>query len=217
MFKENLLKDALRFYAGQHVLDRVLDKGPAALLMDHEARTMTMLWIDVRGFTKVDESLSPEMLYAAIGEHQQRVFACIGRHGGTVDSLVGDATLATWDKAASADYAKLALQCAEELVRVTDPAQFGIKVNIGLHTGRVLLGNIGTPARARFTVLGDAVNLASRLCSRCPGFGVSTLFTEATLQASGNAMPARELETIRVKGMDDPVRLFTLESTAQPA
>jgi adenylate cyclase len=210
MFKEKLLKDALRLYAGQHVLDRVLQQGQDALQLASETRQMTVLWIDIRGYTDVTLELTPQKLRHAIVEHHQRVLQCIERHGGLVDGFVGDSVLALWGVADSVDHARSALACANELLGITDPAEAGIRVIIGLESGPVHLGNFGTPDRAKFTVMGDTVNLANRLCLRCVEYNVSALFTDATLALAGDIVPVSHVENIRIKGRDGLIGLYTL-------
>jgi len=211
MFKEQLFRDALRLYAGQHVLDRVEQLGRDALRLQSGPRHMTIMWIDIRGFAKVDLALPREKLWAAVNAHQQRVVDCMARYGGIVDNLIGDAVLACWGMQGPGNHAVLALNCAAELIQVTDPAETGIIAEIGLDTGTVGLGNFGTPERCKYTVMGDVVNLASRLSTRCSQYEVQVLLSEAVLAHAGDAArPARLVDTLRIKGKEGTTDIFTL-------
>ncbi|HEY4371710.1 MAG TPA: adenylate/guanylate cyclase domain-containing protein [Burkholderiales bacterium] len=219
MFKEQLLKDALRLYAGQHVLDRVLREGRQALEYTTVRQVMTVMFIDFADIFPADFSgLTPDMLRSWRQGHHELVAECVAEHEGIVDTLMGDAVIAHWGMTPQVDHAALALRCAEKLqaeVSAIDAHHQarglpGRRLMMGIHSGMVDLGNHGTPNRARYTVMGDAVNLASRLANRCNEYRVPALLTDAALALAGNAVATSEVDAIRVKGKDGKVTLHTL-------
>jgi adenylate cyclase len=220
MFREKLLQDALRHYAGQHVLDRVLREGRGALEYTAQRQVMTMLFIDVAGIFPDNQTppFQPGTLRSWLLDYQTLVCRSIEEYHGTVDGFIGDAVMAHWNMLPQVDHAALALRCAEHLVSsiaALSAAQQtkglpGMRPLIGIHSGQVDLGNHGTRDRMRFTVMGDAVNLAFRLCGRCYQYGVPVLLTDASLALAGNAVATSEVDTIRIKGKDNPIKLYTL-------
>jgi adenylate cyclase len=225
MFKEKLLLDALRLYAGQHVLDRVLHQGREALAYTSQRQVMTLMFLDMQGMFP-DEALplKPESLRPWLLGWHTLISRCIGEFRGTLDSFIGDAVIAHWNMLPQTDHAALALSCAERLVASINDhsaAQVakglpGMRRLIGIHSGMVDLGNHGTLERMRYSVMGDTVNLASRLCGRCSQYGVATLLTDSCLVLAGNAVATSAVDTIRVKGNDKPVKIYTLGSAYIP-
>lgn len=222
MFKEKLLEDAVRFYLGQHVLDRLLRDGRKAMELGAERRLMSLLWIDIRGFGEISEHVDWNKLIATLNDYRARVLDCVSRHNGIVDGFVGDSMLAYWDMPPGVNHAALALSCAADLLESTysfsqsaDERKCpSFKADIGIDTGKVDIGNFGAPQRAKYTLMGDPINLANRLIYRCSQFGVQVLATGETVKLAGDAAPAtRQVESIRVKGRDEMVELFTLAKT----
>lgn len=210
MFKEKLFKDALRMYAGQHVLDRVEQMGEEALKLGAGPQHATIMWTDIR-MTPHFQAMSPKALWDALNAHQQMVVDSIERHDGIVDSLVGDGILAYWGTRGPGNHAALALNCAADILHAAEPSETRIAAQIGLDTGMVGLGNHGTSGRRKYTVMGDVVNLASRLNGRCYQYGVYVLLSEAVLSHAGTAArPTRLIDTLRVVGKEDPIDIYTL-------
>jgi len=214
MFKEQLLMDALRFYAGQHVLDRVMQMGRGALDLQYEHRHMTIMMVEVIILPRARDELSTEDFWAPYQARQRHIVDCIGRYGGVVDSFLGDEILAHWGLEGPGNHAVLALNCAAELLggaRSGDPADKYVKISIGLNTGNIPVGNFGTPGRGKFTVMGDEVNLASRLNQRCAGYCVPILISEAVLTHAGEvAQAARLVDSVQIKGREGLTDIFTL-------
>jgi len=211
MFKEQLFKEALRAYAGQHVLDRVIAMGRDAFVLGAERRHLTVMWVDTRGVGGPVSDLAPEKAYASIQNHLRRVLDYVEQTEGIVDSFVGDAVIAYWGTRGSSNHALRALDCAARILRGANPAQEGIKPIIGVDTGNVSLGNAGTPERIKYTLMGDVVNLASRLGDRCSQYGVQVLFSETVLTHAGDAAPPnRVIDSVQIKGRDGLTDISTL-------
>jgi adenylate cyclase len=140
----------------------------------------------------------------------------IEAHGGFVDKYIGDAIVAVFGAPLDAPrHAEQAMRAAMQMrdVLQAEPERFSLagrplKTRIGLNTGRVLIGNIGSPRRFNYTAMGDAVNLAARLEGANKAYGTSILVSEDTMRAAGEAVVARRVDIVRVVGRAQPVRLY---------
>lgn len=182
-----------------------------------EARTVSILFTDLASFARVAEYLDPTRLAAALNTYFAAITETVERHGGMVDKFIGDAVVAIFgaplgdpDHALNAVRAAIAIRAASpdaarDLVRSggRPPA-----TRIGVNTGPVLIGNIGSPRRFNYTAMGDAVNLASRLEGVNKRYGTLVLVSDTTAQACGEAVVFREIDTVAVKGRERPVALF---------
>jgi adenylate cyclase len=200
------------------VADAVL-RDPGLGVAAGSRREVSVMFADVGGFTGLAEALAPERVVTLLNEYFDAVCALVLESGGTVNELRGDGILAFWgapvptpDHAARACAA--ALRCRERLARLDAAwAARGLpsrRFRIGVHTGEVVVGEIGTRERAKYGAVGDAVNLASRLEGANKVYGTSALVSEATRDAAGEGFAFRELDRVRVAGREAPVRLFEL-------
>lgn len=181
-----------------------------------EEKEITVLFTDLRGFTSLSEHRAPKEVLDFLNEYLTRMTAVIDRHGGVVDKYIGDAIMALFGAPlALPDHPHRAVACAlemiEELERSNSVFQAKgwpeIAMGVGVHTGRVVVGNMGSKDRLNYTAIGDGVNLASRLESVTKEYHVPIVVSEATMrQAPG--FQYRELDVIRVKGKQDAVRIF---------
>lgn len=212
---------------GQYVAPELVDelaRNPGALRLGGERRDMTILFCDVRGFTEVSERLQPETLTHVLNMFLTRMTDRILERRGTIDKYMGDAIMAFWNAPLpDADHARhacataLAMQHAlpafnEELR--AEAARLGandveFRCGIGLNTGPCLVGNMGSRQRFDYSVLGDSVNLASRLEGQCKTYDVPITVGEATREAAPG-FAAVELDLIRVRGKQKAVRIYTL-------
>jgi adenylate cyclase len=174
-----------------------------------ELRELSILFSDIEGFTTLSESMAPGALAELMGDYFAAMTAAVHAAGGTVDKFVGDAVMALWnapeplaDHAARACRAALACRDAERALQ-TSPAWAGrprIRTRFGIHTGTVLVGNIGAPDRLNFTALGDGVNLASRLEGLNKHYGTTIVVSESVVAAAGPQFSFRRLDRVAVKG-----------------
>lgn len=218
-FVETRGKRQLTGLFGQYVPPELVDEmaaDPAAYSMEGESREMTVLFSDVRGFTTVSEGLEPRELTALMNEFLTPMTAVIHNYRGTIDKYMGDAIMAFWgapleDK----DHARHALTAGMEMIeRMTEldntfkargwPA---LRIGVGINTGIMNVGNMGSEFRMAYTVLGDAVNLGSRLEGLTKGYGVSIIVSEDTARAVPE-YAYLELDRVRVKGKDKPVGIY---------
>ncbi len=206
------------------VLVEALTRNPERLRLGGETRRLTLLFSDIRGFTHIAESLDPTALTRLINRFLTPLTRVIQDSGGTIDKYMGDCIMAFWnapldvpDHAAKAVQAALAMRA--ELARLNDAlaaeaaaaggAPIRLGAGIGLNTGTASVGNMGSEQRFDYSVIGDTVNIASRLEGLSRAYGVDIVAGEETVrQAPGPAY--LEIDQVRVKGRDTPLRVFTV-------
>ncbi len=212
-------KRMLAHLFGQYVPPELVDEmaeNPQAYSLEGSSRHMTVLFSDVRGFTTISEGLDPQQLTQLMNEFLTPMTHVIHRHRGTIDKYMGDAIMAFWGAPVSDDqHARHALLAALEMVATLESLQDHfkakgwppIKIGVGLNTGDMVVGNMGSEFRLAYTVMGDAVNLGSRLESLTKQYGVQIIVSEFTRDAVSD-FAYRELDCVRVKGKDVPVKIY---------
>jgi len=204
-------------------LATLVSEHPEMLKLGGDKRELTVMFSDIRGFTTLSEGLEPEALVELLNEFLGAMTEVIFGSEGTLDKYIGDAIMAVWgapipqsDHAARACLAALGM--VERLrVLAAQWAQRGLprlSIGIGLNTGPMVVGNMGSARRLSYTVIGDNVNLASRLEGLNKMYGSGIIASESTLRAAANIVVARELDLVRVKGKKLPVRIFEILATA---
>jgi adenylate cyclase len=204
---------------GQYVPSEVVDemsKNPEQVSMEGESREMTILFSDVRGFTTISEGLEPKELAQLMNEFLTPLSRVVYGHRGTIDKYMGDCIMAFWGAPLhDTRHAYHAVLSGLEMQRTLSALQPHfrergwpvIHVGVGINTGRVNVGNMGSDVRVAYTVMGDAVNLASRLEGITKEYGAGVVVGEAT-KAAAPEFVYRELDLVRVKGKDKPVAIF---------
>ncbi len=197
-----------------------LVEDPDALKLGGEKRVMTVFFSDIAGFTGISEKMQPEELVTFLNEYLTLFTDTILDSGGTIDKYIGDAVMAFWGApVARPDHARSALaaaaRCRAALERFTiEKSKEGLPPlysRMGLHTGPVIVGNCGSSRRFNYTVLGDTVNLSSRLEGANKFFGSGTMVTDEVLESAGpGACVTRRLAKLRVKGRANPVNVHEL-------
>ena len=184
--------------------------------MEGESREMTILFSDVRGFTTISEGLEPKELSLLMNEFLTPLSRIIYKQRGTIDKYMGDCIMAFWGAplpderhAYHAILAGLEMQraLAELQPHFKERGWPEIRIGVGINTGRVSVGNMGSDVRVAYTVMGDAVNLASRLEGITKEYGAQVMVGEATKQAVPEFV-YREVDMVRVKGKVQPVAIF---------
>lgn len=218
-FVESRAKRQITGLFGQYVPPELVDEmseNPGNFSMEGESREMTVLFSDVRGFTTISEGLSPKELSQLMNEYMTPMTRIIHKHRGTIDKYIGDAIMAFWgapikDPAHARNAVLAALEMQETLDQLRP--QFiargwpEIRIGVGLNTGIMSVGNMGSEFRMAYTVMGDAVNLGSRLESITKQYHVGILVGEVTQQAVPDVV-FREMDRVRVKGKDEPVAIY---------
>ena len=204
---------------GQYIPPELVDemaKNPDGFSMEGESREMTVLFTDVRGFTTISEGLDPKQLSQLMNEFLTPLTEVIYKHRGTVDKFMGDCIMAFWgapladpNHARNAIMAGLEMHDALAKLKTEFDARGWpeIRIGVGLNTGRMSVGNMGSKLRTAYTVMGDAVNLASRLEGITKEYGADMIVGEATREAVPDVI-FRELDRVRVKGKDEAVAIY---------
>ena len=193
-------------------------RDPQRYGMQAENRELTVMFCDMRNFTQVSEALPPEELRALVNRFFSAMTQEIRAHRGTLDKYIGDAIMAFWGApVADADHALHAVQAALAMTARMDELNRELRgrglpeigLGIGINSGLVCVGDMGSDIRRSYTVMGDAVNLASRVEALTRVFGVDILLGETTRAAVGHRLPLVEVDRVRVKGKQVAVTLFT--------
>ncbi|MBE0603644.1 MAG: adenylate/guanylate cyclase domain-containing protein, partial [Deltaproteobacteria bacterium] len=218
--QKRFIKGAFRQYLSPAVIDQLIEH-PERLKLGGERRTLSIFFSDLQGFTGISEGLSPEALTGLLNEYLSAMTDILHEEGGTVDKYIGDAIVAFWnapiDQPDHAERAaRSALRCQEKLAEMRplfrEKTGKDLFMRIGLNTGSAVVGNMGSRNRFDYTVLGDAVNLASRLEGINKQFGTYILASEALRNTLPETFQAREISTVAVVGRKEPVRVFELLS-----
>lgn len=223
--QKRYIKNAFRQYLSPEVIEQLIAH-PERLKLGGERRTLSIFFSDLQGFTAIAEGLEPEALTALLNEYLSAMTDILQEEGGTVDKYVGDAIIAFWnapleqpDHAERA--ARAAVRCQEKLseLRPLLRKKIGkdLYMRIGLNTGSAVVGNMGSNSRFDYTVLGDAVNLSSRLEGINKQFGTFILASEVLRKALPETFPSREISRVAVVGRKEPVRVFELLSPKDSA
>lgn len=184
-------------------------------------RRCTMLFSDIRGFTTMTEGADSQALVTQLNEYLGEMVECVFRHEGTLDKFIGDAVMAVWgnvrvrtEREDAVSAVRTALDMLEALERLNAMWRARgvaeLHIGIGLNHGEVIVGNMGAPSRKEFTVIGDAVNLASRLEGTTKEYGLALVVGERVAELAGGDFVVQPVDFIRVKGKTRPVAIFTV-------
>lgn len=218
-FVESRGKRLMNGLFGQYVPPELVDKmakNPANFSMEGESRELTILFSDVRGFTTISESLDAKTLSEFINAFLTPFTKVIYNNQGTIDKYMGDCIMAFWGAPIKdAEHARHGLISAFEMLTAMEALNQEfihrgwppIKVGIGLNSGRVSVGNMGSEIRLAYTVMGDAVNLASRLEGITKEYGAAIIIGDETYKQLPDLI-AREVDKVRVKGKDIAVKIY---------
>jgi len=217
--EKRYLKRAFAHYVPPTVVDDLVadtDK----LRLGGEKRELTVLFSDIRGFTTLSEAMAPEDLVKLMNEYFTVMTEKVFQQRGSLDKYIGDAIMALFGApVAEPRHAACACRAAIEMVRALQPLRESwrargipsIDIGVGINTGPMVVGNMGSASRFNYTVVGDAVNLASRIEHLNKEYGTSILLSEYTYEpVKDEFRAAREVDMVRVRGRAQPVRLYEL-------
>jgi adenylate cyclase len=212
---EKRLKSTMARYVDPSIADQLLAAGGEVL--GGKSAVATVLFSDVRGFTPIAEALGPQGTVAMLNDYFTIMVECIQRQGGMLDKFIGDAIMAVFglpvpheddeDRAVRAAIAMLTELAAWNAQRASH-GQMPIDMRVGLTTDLVVSGNIGSPKRMDYTVIGDGVNVASRLESASKQYGTRLLISESTYRKLRGTYRIREIDRVIVKGKTAPVDVY---------
>ncbi len=209
--KSSFFRGAVELFVGKQVAQS-LDRS-RKISLQGKRQVVTILFTDIRGFTAFCESKDPAAVVDLLNAYMRKMVAIIVKHHGHVNKFIGDGILAVFsdddDGATAGDHACRALACATELVQA-EAGEF--RTGAGLHSGEVVIGNVGSSDKMEFTVLGDTVNLASRLEGLNKEQNTKLLFSSETREMSGGRIDTLYVGEVRVRGKSEPMKLFTVRS-----
>jgi adenylate cyclase len=214
------IKRDFQSYISPKVVEKIL-ANPDALSLKGERKTLTMFFMDFAGFTSMSELLDPLELVALISEYHNEAAEEIFKTEGTIDKYMGDAIMAFWnDPIAQEDHPLRACITAinaqkrlrQMAIKMKERGLPEMRARIGINTGVATVGNMGAKHQVNYTLIGDEVNLASRLEGVNKEFGTEIIVSEATCAPARDRLEVRELALIKVKGKKVPVRIFELIS-----
>lgn len=220
--QENKQKQQIRSMFEKYVDASVVNKlieNPELMALGGEERELTILFSDVQGFTAISEKLTPHQLVTLLNELLDELSMIIFKNKGTIDKYIGDAIMAFWgapipDENHAYAACVTALEMQEKLRELREKwKKLGrpeIKMRVGINTGKVIVGNMGSKVKFNYTVIGDDVNLASRLEGANKEYGTNIMIGESTYEKVKDKVIVRELDLLVVKGKTEPIRAYEL-------
>ncbi|NJC87355.1 MAG: adenylate/guanylate cyclase domain-containing protein [Desulfuromonas sp.] len=224
--QKRFFKNALSLYLSPELSEQVAEK-PELLGLQGKEETLTVLFSDIRNFSSISESMTPEELTAFLQHYFSPMTDIIFATEGTLDKYIGDAIMAFWgaplpqdDHATRACEAALRMLEALDLLLQQQQQTLAnlppIRMGIGIHSGRMRVGNMGSARRLNYTVIGDNVNLGSRLEGLTKHYGVRLIVSEQTWDALGGNFYGRRLDRVKVKGKEEPVTIYEVLGRGEP-
>jgi adenylate cyclase len=216
--ERKFIEGAFGHYVNKDVVKQI-QKDPKVLVLGGIKRNITVFFSDIEGFTSLSEKLEPNDLVSFLNEYLQEMTEVILKYQGTLDKYEGDAIMAFWnaplplyDHPLNACLAALENQSklAELRIKWAKEGKPQISARIGINTGDAVVGNMGSRDRFDYTAMGDDVNLGSRLEGINKQYGTKIIISESTYKGVGDKLLCRELDLIRVKGKNEPVRIYEL-------
>lgn len=209
------LRIALSRYMPSEIIQRIADGQDDSL--SGEERELSILFTDIRGFSAISEKLAPPLAASLLNRCFAPMTAIVREYGGTPDKFIGDALMAFWNAPLNIERhpvraveAALAMHERLGLINTACIAEFGFSVAMGtgINTGNVYVGNMGSTEFASYTLIGDNVNLAARIEKLCVVYGVPIVASEETMLRCAGAFGVQYLDTLRVRGRENPVSIF---------
>ena len=214
--QKRMIRRAFQYYLHPTVVDQV-SHNPQLLTLSGEARELTVLFTDIRGFSAIAEELDPEALVHLLNDYLSVMTQVVFKHNGLLDKYIGDAIMAVYGAPLQApDHAYQACCTALDMMSELRALQAtwrerglpSMNIGIGINTAAMVVGNMGSDLRFDYTVMGDGVNLASRLEGANKEYGTNIIISESTWGQVKDRIGTRELDIIRVQGKVQCTRIF---------
>ncbi len=215
------IKGVFQRYVSSQIVDELL-KDPDKVRLGGERKHLTVLFSDIRGFTSMSEKLAPENVVHILNEYLTEMIDVVFKYGGTLDKFMGDAVMAVWGAPLKQqNHAELAVKAAVEMRRRLKKMQEKwlqegknvIDIGIGINTGDVIVGNMGSDQFADYTVIGDDVNLAARLEESARAGQI--LISESTFREAGAGFEISKMPPLNVKGKEKPVVIYEVKDSGE--
>jgi len=212
------VRGAFQYYLTASVVNEIL-KDPSKLKLGGDKKNLSVMFSDIRGFTSISEKLTPEELVHLLNEYLTAMTDVVFKYDGLLDKYIGDAIMAVFGAPLDQpDHAlracRTGIEMMSELRRLREKwaaeGRPDVNIGVGINTGDMVVGNMGSQMRFDYTVIGDSVNLASRLEGTNKEYGTNIIISEFTYEAVKDEIFCRELDAVRVKGKKYPVRIFEL-------
>jgi adenylate cyclase len=212
------IRGAFQYYLTASVVNEIL-KDPSKLKLGGDKKNLSVMFSDIRGFTSISEKLTPEELVHLLNEYLTAMTDVVFKYDGLLDKYIGDAIMAVFGAPLDQpDHAlracRTALEMMSELHRLREKWEAegrpDVNIGVGINTGDMVVGNMGSQMRFDYTVMGDSVNLASRLEGTNKEYGTNIIISEFTYEVVKGELMCRELDAVKVKGKKLPVRIFEL-------
>lgn len=220
------IRSAFSKYVPREIIDDLIDDHQKGELAVGEKRVVTVLFCDMRKFTTISENNSAENVVLFLNRYFNVMVSIIKRHGGTIDKFIGDAILAMFGAPTSyEDNTPRAVRAAREMIDALPGIELnglvlppsGLQIGIGIHEGDAIIGNIGSQEKTEYTVIGDTVNLASRLEGLTKYYQEPVLVSEPVMDHLNGEFKMREIDSVRVKGKEDGTKLYGFLSSDHAA
>jgi len=221
--EKRMIRQTFGLYVHESVVEEML-ANPDKLKLGGEKQELTVLFSDIRGFTSLSEQLPAETLVPQLNEYLTSMTQLVFDHHGTLDKYIGDAVMAVFGAPLpQPDHPVRACATALNMMKTLEVLQQDwaargqpiFKIGVGINTGLMMVGNMGSERRFDYTVIGDNVNLASRLEGLTKMYGVGIVVSETTWALAKNAFVGREVDLVRVKGKKNPVAIYQLMDSAE--
>ena len=216
--KEKRIRSNLSRYIPQHLVNEVINKDDLSILQS-KTRKCSILFSDIRNFTKLTEELGATQIVELLNKYFDAMVTSIHFHNGILDKFIGDAVMAVFgvpytNTSDAFNAVKCALNMFKLLEELNQQKNIGVNLNIGIGitTGSVISGNIGSEKRFEYTVIGDPVNLAARLESETKKYNVRILICENTYQQVSHDFNCREIDAVLIRGKKNKVKIYTVDS-----
>jgi adenylate cyclase len=221
--ERDFIKQTFGTYVSPQVVRRLLEDRRDAVR--GEQRRVAVLFSDLRSFTTLSEKLTPQETVAMLNDYLERMTQAVVTNGGRIDKFIGDAMMADWGTLEADDSVEArAMQAALDMDMALDvlnevrkeAGQTPLRMGIGIHVGDVVAGSIGSQRKLEFTVIGDAVNAASRFEGLCKVYGANLIVSRAVIEGSRTPPDYRRLEKVIVSGKSEPIEIVEVLATDDP-